>query len=115
MNLQIKLTLSYVLLVVVLVGLISGVDLINTMQQRFDATLTQAETIRFVAGLSVSRTLNSQRTKALSEALSDPELSDVLSGLLRANAILEVAVVDPKNSEILADSNPERVHDKAES
>jgi len=117
MNLQAKLTLGYVLLVVVLVGLISGVDLIKSMEQRFDATLQQAETIKVSAGMFVTRTVNSQRTTPLDQALSDPELSSNLGDLLtagysganRTNAIFEIAVTDPKTNKILADSSPDKV------
>ncbi len=114
MNLQAKLTLGYVLLVVVLVSSISAVDLIHNMQQRFDATLEQAETLKLEAGKFVTKTLNSQRTTPLRQALSDPELANDLSDLLRTNAILEIAVIDPKTSEILADSIPVRVGDRAD-
>ncbi|HLK63152.1 MAG TPA: ATP-binding protein [Bryobacteraceae bacterium] len=112
MNLQAKLTLWYVLLVLVLVGSISAIDLINSMQQRFDATLAQAETIKIAAGIFVTTTLNSQRAKPLRDALADPDLQSALSGLLRGNAILEIAVTNPQDSEILADSSPDRVGDK---
>jgi signal transduction histidine kinase len=114
MNLQAKLTLWYVLLVVVLVGSISVVDLVYNMQQHFEATLAQAEQLKLIAGKFVTKPLNSQRTTPLQEALGDPTLANDLSDLLRTNTIIEIAVTDPKNHEILADSNPDRVGDTAE-
>jgi hypothetical protein len=114
MNLQTKLTLWYVLLVAVLLGSISAVDLINNMQQRFDATLAQAETYKVVAGKYVTKTLNSQLSTPLPKALSDPVLANDLSDLLRTNAIIEIAVTDPKTYETLADSSPDRVGVRAE-
>ena len=113
MNLQAKLTLWYVLLVVVLVSSISAVDLINNMQQQFEATLAQADTVMSAAGKFVTKTLNSQRNKPIPDALRDPELSGDLLDLLAKNAILEIAVTDPKTYQILADSSPDRVGDRA--
>jgi signal transduction histidine kinase len=109
MNLQAKLTLWYVLLVVILVGSISGVDLATNMQQRFEATLVQAQTLKDVAGKLVTKTLNSQPSLKVSQALASPELASDLLDLLRSNAILEFAVVDPTSNVILADSRPDRV------
>jgi len=113
MNLQAKLTLWYVVLAVVIVGSISGVDLVNNMQQQFDSTLSRAETLKLVAGKFVSKTLNSQRTKPLRDALRDPVLRNDLLDLLGKNAILEIAVVDPHTNEVLADSIPERLGEQA--
>jgi len=113
MNLQAKLTLWYVVLAVVIVGSISGVDLANNMQQQFESTLSRAETLKLVAAKFVSKTLNSQRTKSLPEALRDSVLQNDLLDLLGKNAILEIAVVDPKTNEVLADSLPERRGEKA--
>ncbi|HEY2014230.1 MAG TPA: ATP-binding protein [Bryobacteraceae bacterium] len=109
MNLQGKLTLWYVMLAVVIVGSISGVDLINNMQQQFESTLARAETLKLVASKFVSKTLNAERKKPLREALRDPVLADDLQSLLGKNAILEIAVVDPKTDEVWADSLPERL------
>ena len=113
MNLQAKLTLWYVMLAVVIVGSISSVDLANNMQQQFDSTLSRAETLKLVAAKFVSKTLNSQRTKSLREALHDSVLQNDLLDLLGKNAILEIAVVDPATNEVMADSIPERLGEKA--
>src|SRR4051794_31795311 len=114
MNLQAKLTLWFVLLVVVLVGSISGVDLINNMQQRFEATLDQAETFKAMAGKVVTKSLNGQPLTPVPKALEDPVLANDLSDLLKNNAIVEIAVTDPESKEILADSNPDRVGQTAQ-
>ena len=43
---------------------------------QFEATLARAETLKLVAAKFVSKTLNSQRTKSLPEALRDPVLQN---------------------------------------
>ena len=107
MNLQAKLTLGYVLLAVVIVSIISGLDLATNMQQQFDATLERAEMLNPVATKFVKRTLNSRLTVPLREALRDQTLAaDLLDLVTNARAILEIAVVDPKTNEVLADSDP---------
>jgi signal transduction histidine kinase len=109
MNLQAKLTLGYVLLAVVIVSIISGLDLATNMNQQFEATLERAQVLNPVATKFVKRTLNSQITVPLREALRDPRLAaDLLDLLTNSKAILEIAVVDPKN-EVLADSDPARI------
>src|SRR3954447_5906476 len=112
MNLQAKLTLWYVMLAMVIVGSISGVDLANNMQVQFESTLDRADLIKATAGKFVSKTLNSQRTKPLKEVLRDPELTNDLQDLLGKNAILEIAVLDPKTDMALADSIPDKVGEK---
>jgi len=110
MRLQAKLTLGYVLLATLMVGLISAMDLVNDMEQHFDSTLARAELLRKVAARYVTETLNSQRAKPLEEALRDPVLTDSLIDLMaNAHAILEIAVVDPESKDILADSLPAKV------
>jgi signal transduction histidine kinase len=117
MNLQAKLTLGFVLLATVMVGLISAVDLGNNMQQQFQSTLERADQLQLIAAKFVSNTLNSpaaDRAVPLREALRDPQLATDLLGLLtNAHAILEITVVDPSTNEILADSLPERVGEQA--
>ena len=108
MNLQAKLTLGYVLLAVAIVSIISGLDLSTNMQQQFDATLERAEILNPVATKFVKRTLNSRLTVPLREALRDNVLAaDLLDLVTKTGAILEIAVVDPKN-EVFADSDISR-------
>jgi len=110
MNLQAKLTLGYVLLVVVIVSIISGLDLSTNMKQQFEATLERAKVLNPVATKYVKRTLNSQITVPLREALRDKTLeADLLDLLTNARAVLEIAVVDPGTNEILADSDAGRI------
>jgi signal transduction histidine kinase len=109
MNLQAKLTLGYVLLAVAIVSIISGLDLATNMKQQFDATLERAEILNPVATKFVKRTLNSRLSVPLRAALRDDVLAgDLLDLLTKAGAILEIAVVDPKN-EVLADSDISRI------
>jgi signal transduction histidine kinase len=109
MNLQAKLTLWYVLLAVLIVGTVSGVNLINNVHQQFDATQARAEILKREAGKWVERTLNSRLATPLREALLDQQLEADLQNLLTGEkAILEIAVVDPKTNEILADNSHER-------
>jgi signal transduction histidine kinase len=115
MKLQAKLTLGFVLLATLMVSLISAMDLVNNMEQHFDATLERAENFEKFAGKDVTETLNSQRAKPLSEALLDQALTNNLVDLMaNAHAILEIAVIDPATKDVLADSQPGRVGEKSE-
>lgn len=113
MNLQAKLTLGYVLLAVSIVSIISGLNLKTNMQQQFDATLERAELLNPVASKFVRETLNSQLTVPLRTALRDKQLAaDLLDLLAKAPTILEIAVVDAKTDEVLADSDMLRIGTK---
>lgn len=113
MNLQAKLTLGYVLLAVAIVSIISGIDLATNMQQQFEATLERAEVLNPVAAKFVRQTLNSQRTVSLRTALRDQTLAtDLLDLLTKSPTILEIAVLDAKSDEVLADSDPARLGQK---
>jgi signal transduction histidine kinase len=115
MTLQAKLTLGYVLLAVAIVGIISGLDFATNTQQQFEATLDRAELLNPLAARAVRTTLNSQLTVPLRTALRDPELASQLLDLLtQSPTILEIAVVDAKTNDILADSDPARIGAKAE-
>ncbi|MGO9262055.1 MAG: two-component system sensor histidine kinase NtrB [Bryobacteraceae bacterium] len=115
MKLQAKLTLGFVLLATVMVGLISAMDLVINMEQQFDATLERAEMLEKWAGKDVTGTLNSQRAKPLGEALRDQALTDNLVDLMaNARAILYIAVVDPVTKDVLADSQPRSVGEPSE-
>ncbi len=116
MKLQAKLTLGFVLLATVMVGFLSAMELVANMEARFDDTLERAETLKSLASRFVTDTLNSQRAKPLAEALRDKILTEYLVSLMaNAHAILEIAVVDPTTKDVLADSQPQRVGEKAES
>jgi len=110
MNLQAKLTLGNIMLVVVMVSIISAINLAGEVQQHFDATLERAEVLNPVATTFVRQTLNSRLRSPIREALRDPDLSnDLLDLVTDARAILEIAVVDPKTNEVWADSDPKRI------
>jgi len=109
MKLQTRLTISFVLLAVLLAGIISFVDLAGEINQQFAATLERAENLRTLASDLVGLSLNRQRTKPLSEAVRDPEVSTLLRDtMLASHAIVEITVLSPQN-EILADSIPDEI------
>jgi signal transduction histidine kinase len=109
MNLQAKLTLGAVLLETLIVGVISAVDLGNSMQIEFDGARKSAGMVRLFAGDYVAQTLNRMRDKPLREALRDPALSQGLKNVMAdSDELIEIAVVDTHN-EILADSDPSRL------
>ena len=111
MTLQAKLTLGSVLLATLIVGLISAVDLGSVMQIEFESTLDRAEFAKSQATEIVTQALNQKRTITLPEALRDPALTDRLRKQVTASkAILEIALVEPGTSEILADTLPNRVN-----
>jgi len=109
-NLQAKLTLGYVLLATLMVGLISAVDLGNHVQLQFEATLERAQILQKVASKFVKHALNSQPSVPLRQALRDPGLAqDLVDIMTSSRAILEISVVDPHTDEVLADSDPSRL------
>jgi signal transduction histidine kinase len=110
MNLQAKLTLGYVLLAVLMVGVLSAIDLGNDMQLQFDSTLDRADMLMTVAAEQVRLTLNREREKSIRDALRDPGLVKLFQNLMTASsAVLEIAVVDHNQDDILLDSIPDRV------
>jgi signal transduction histidine kinase len=110
MNLQAKLTLGFILLAMAMVLIMSGVDLANNVQQHFEATLERADVINPVAAKFVTLALNTQRTLPFREALRSQSLyNDLLDLVADARAIIEIAVVDPADNQVLADSDPGRL------
>jgi len=109
MSLQARLTISSVLVMAGIVGVISVVDLGNEIQQQLESTLERANLLKRVAGSMVVQTLERQRTVPLREALRDRDLMVELVDILTAShALLEIAVCDV-NGEILADSDRNRL------
>jgi len=109
MNLQIRLTLYFVLLAVLLVIVISVVDLAHDVELQFDTTLDRADSLRTFASDVVVSAVARQPDKSLREALRDPDLTKLLQDtMLASSAILEIAVVDTEN-EVLADSVPDHL------
>lgn len=112
MTLQARLTLYYVLLAVVMVGVISAVNLRNETQAQFDATLQRAQMLQRLAVGQLKQSVNRQPTTPLPEALKDPDLVSLYKDIMLYShySILEIAVVDPKHgNEILLDDSPRRV------
>ena len=104
MNLQAKLTLAFILLVVVIVATISVIDLGNILQLQFEGTLERADVINPVATRFVMDTRNSQLDIPLREALRATSLSqDLLDLLTNAKAILEIGI---HNDDSFADQGP---------
>lgn len=109
MTLRAKLTIGSVLLATLIVGVISGVDLVNDMQRQFEATYDRAQLLKRVATKMVVQALERERTAPLEEVLRDPALTGGLIDIGAASrAVFEIAVVSPRN-EIWADSDPSRV------
>jgi signal transduction histidine kinase/HAMP domain-containing protein len=106
MTLKAKLTLGTVVLATAVVTLISTVNLVHVMQLEYDATLKRAALVSEIAAQQVVQALD----RRSDEPLRDPVLSQALIKLISASdAIIEVAVVDPRTNQILADSDPARV------
>ena len=105
MTIQAKVTLRYGLLVVVLVGAVSAVNLAIETGQQFAGTLERA---REFNGLAVSELTEALETgepsPQLEDALADPRLARRFQQImLRSNnAVFEIAVVD-QNGRILLD------------
>ena len=111
MTLQAKLTLSTVLLATVIVAVISLVDLGNIMELEFETRLRQAEHVRDITVGDVKEALNGRPDLPVEQALEGDRLMERLKSAVTtySKEIVEVAVVNEHN-EILADSNPERLH-----
>jgi signal transduction histidine kinase len=109
MTLQGKLTIGSVVLVSLMVGLVSFVDLANEIEAQFEATLERADALQAVVTNLVPQSLNRQRNVDLPQALKDPELQNNLVAIMVAShAILEIAVMDAHHR-IVLDSSPVRV------
>src|SRR5215472_5421664 len=112
MTLQGKLAIGSVVLVSLMVGLVSFVDLANEIETQFQSTLERATALQRVATNLVRQSLNRQRNVDLKLALTDPELQNNLVGLMAASQpILEIAVMDA-DKRIVLDSSQVRVGEK---
>lgn len=98
MNLRAQLTLWSVLVMAVIMGIVSAVDLTQEVRNQFESTLERAEFFKGAAVDVVRRTLNRNRTGSLVEALQrDSDLSDELISIMTASqSLLEIAVCDPQ-------------------
>jgi signal transduction histidine kinase len=112
MTLQGKLAIGSVVLVSLMVGLVSFVDLANEIETQFGSTLERAIALQTVATSLVRQSLNRQRNVDLQLALTDPELQSNLVAIMAASQpILEIAVMDADHR-IVLDSSPVRVGEK---
>src|SRR5215469_11079652 len=110
MNLRAQLTLWSVLVMAVIVGIVSAVDLAQEIRNQFEFTLERADNSKSAAEESVKRTLNRDRTVKVGDALKrDVDLSSELVTIMsKSNALLEIAVCDPQEV-ILTDSDPTKI------
>jgi hypothetical protein len=94
MTLQARLTLWSVLLMLLIVGMISALDLGNEMQHQFEATLDRANLLKRVSAAYVLQILERQPTLDPVRAVqSDPHLAPQLLEILTAShTLLEIAV-----------------------
>src|SRR6478672_8397103 len=110
MGLRARLTLWSVVVMGLIVGVVSGLDLAREVNNQFAATLERADYFNRTAVDVVRRNLNRDLTLPIREAvLHDPDLSvqllDIMSG---SKSLLEISVCDPAD-EILASSDPGRI------
>ena len=110
MSLRAQLTLWCVLVMALIVGVVSAVDLAQEVTHQFESTLERADYFKGTAAAVVTRALNQHREVPIREALQqNTELSGDLREIMAASkSLLEVAVCDPKG-EVLVDSEPSRV------
>jgi len=101
--------LAAFLCLVVILSWITAVALVNEMQVTLDDVSDRAKLLNSQASLMVSQSINRQPTMPLRTALEDPNLLFLLRSLVtRSRVILEIAVVDAQNNEILVDTLPTR-------
>ena len=112
MSLRVQLTLWSVLVMGLIVGVVTVVDLVQEVKHQFDYTLDRAKLYKVQATNLVQSKANRDRTLAVRDALRDPELSRELLNLMAATkALFEIAVCDPQGI-ILSDSDPGQVGTK---
>ena len=109
MSLRARLTIWSVLLMAVIVGVVSAVDLAQEIDHQFQADLDRAKLYEKAAVDAVTRIVNSHRRIPIRLALeSDPDLSGELLNVMTASQSLnEVAVCDLQGI-ILAHSESKR-------
>ena len=112
MSLRVQLTLWSVLVMGLIVGVVSAVDLAQEVKHQFDATLDRAKLYKVQATSLVQIKANRDRSLPVQDALRDPELSGELLNLMTATkSLFEIAVCDPLDT-ILSDSDPGQVGTK---
>src|SRR6266849_826637 len=109
MSLRAQLTLWSVLVMAVIVGAVSAVDLAQEVSREFVSTLERADYYMGAAVTLVKQTVDRNPTIPIAEALKkDVDLPNaLLAAMTRSNSLLEIAVCDPQDM-ILVDSQPGR-------
>ena len=107
MNLRAQLTLWSVLVMAVIVGTVTAVDLAQEVKLQFESALERADYTMGVAVNEVKQTVNRNPTIAIPDALqSDKDLSgELLAAMSTSKSLYEIAVCDPQGV-ILVDSVP---------
>src|SRR5947199_7177185 len=111
MSLRAQLTLWSVLVMAVIVGIVSVVDLAQEINHQFKSTLDRAEYFNSAAVDVVMRAVNRDRTVAIPVALQrdkDELAAELLAMMTASKSLLEIAVCDLQDK-ILIDSEPSRV------
>ena len=110
MSLQTRLTLWSVMVMALLVGVISVLDLTDEVTRQFESTLARAGLVRQLAVELIYRVVDSQPELAVGDAVrQDQRLSSQLNEFLTAtHALVEIAICDSKDI-VVADSDPARV------
>ncbi len=109
MSLRVQLTLWSVLVMAVIVGAVSAVDLTQEVSHQFDATLERADYYMGAAINVVKNTVNRNPAIRIRDTLqTDPDISNqLLSAMTSSESLIEIAVCDPQGV-ILVDSEPRR-------
>jgi signal transduction histidine kinase len=107
MNLRAQLTLWSVLVMAVIVGAVTAVDLAQEVKLQFESALERADYTMGVAVNEVKQTVNRNPTIAIPDALqSDRDLAnELLAAMSTSKSLYEIAVCDPQGV-ILVDSVP---------
>jgi len=116
MSLRIQLTLWSVLVMTLIVGVVTAVDLLQEVRHQFDSTLDRANFYIDHAADLVQSKANRDRTVPVQVALRrDQDLSRELLNLMTASkSLYEIAVCDSQEV-ILSDSDPEQINKKCPS
>jgi len=99
MSLRVQLTLWSVLVMAIIVGAVSAVDLAQEVSHQFDSTLERADYYMGAAINAVKNTVNRNPAIQIHDALqTDSELSNqLLAALTSSKSLLEIAVCDPQD------------------
>ncbi|MBI2680536.1 MAG: PAS domain-containing protein [Candidatus Solibacter usitatus] len=110
MSLRARLTLLSVVVMGLIVGIVSGLDLAREISTQFESTLERAEYFKRAAVDVVRRNLNRDLTLSFQDAvLKDPDLPGQLLDIMAGtkSSLLEISVCDTSGN-ILASSDPSR-------